>query len=251
MTTLNFHPGGYRDEADRRDLPFAPKRTRLPGRVDLSRFCGAVYQQYRTESCSANALASALTLLANQSEVRLAPPSRLFMYYNARLSTGTQGHDTGTTIRTAIKALARSGVCPEREWPFLKREITARPPRACYRNARVLPLEYRRIRQDLRHLHAALAEGHAFVFGMQAYIQPFTEAAKSGRLRLPNPRKDTLCGGHALIAVGYDAARKTFLARNSLGAGFARDGFFTVPDAYFTDAELTYDFWLIGGSTGW
>jgi C1A family cysteine protease len=87
------------------------------------------------------------------------------------------------------------------------------------------------------------------MFGIQAYAQPFTEAAKSRQLRLPR-KSDTLCGGHALLAVGYDTAKKAFLARNSLGAAFARNGFFWIPDAYFTNAELTYDFWVVGGSTG-
>jgi C1A family cysteine protease len=249
MAALQFHPGGYRDRADSRDLRFTPSLERLPRRADLSRFCGAVYQQYRTQSCSANALASALTLYAIQHDQQLRPPSRLFMYYNARVLTGTERTDSGTTIRTAIKAVARHGVCPERQWPFLKREITVRPPRACYRDALVPKICYRRIAQELDLLRAALAQGHAFIFGIQAYGQPFTEAATSGRLRLPR-KSDTLFGGHALIATGYDTAKKTFTARNSLGVHYADDGFFAIPDAYFTDPELTYDFWVVGGNPG-
>ena len=249
MAALQFHPGGSRDEHDSRDLRFAPSLARIPPRADLSRFCGSCYDQYRTQSCSANALASALTLYAHQHDVRLAPPSRLFMYYNARALTGGQATDSGTTIRTAIKAAIRNGVCPERQWPFLKRNITVRPLRACYRDAQLPPIRYRRIAQQLDLLRAALAQGHAFIFGIQAYGQPFTEAAKSGRLRLPN-KSDTLFGGHALIATGYDSTKKTFTARNSLGRAFADDGFFAIPDAYFTNPELTYDFWLIGGKTG-
>ncbi|HUA09809.1 MAG TPA: C1 family peptidase [Candidatus Acidoferrales bacterium] len=244
MAKLNFHPGGYRDDLDRRDHAFAPTIARLPRRADLAHYCGTAYQQYRTESCSANALASAMSLFANQHDLRLAPPSRLFMYYNARASTHTEDSDSGTTIRTAIKALARHGSCPERQWPFLRRAITKRPTRACYRDAAIFPVRYHRIAQRIDHLRAALAQGHAFIFGIQAYMQPFTQAAKSAMLRLPR-RSDTLCGGHALIAVGYDSVRKTFTARNSCGRDFARDGFFAIPDAYFVDPELTYDFWIV------
>jgi hypothetical protein len=32
---------------------------------------------------------------------------------------------------------------------------------------------------------------------------------------------------------------------------FGKNGFFTIPDAYLTNPELTYDFWTIGGKTGW
>jgi len=249
MAALQFHPGGYRDKHDSRDFHFAPTLARIPPRADLSRFCGRVYQQYQTQSCSANALASALTLYANQHDLRLAQPSRLFMYYNARALTGTQGTDSGTTIRTAIKAVVRDGICPERQWPFLKRNITARPLRACYRDATAAPIRYCRIPRKLDLLRAALAQGQAFIFGIQAYGQPFTEAATSGRLRLPR-KSDTLFGGHALIATGYDIAKKSFTARNSLGRAYADNGFFAIPDAYFTDPDLTYDFWVVGGKTG-
>ncbi|HTZ54844.1 MAG TPA: C1 family peptidase [Candidatus Acidoferrum sp.] len=249
MATLNFHPGGYRDVRDKRDRRFAPSIEHLPPKADLSRFCGAVYDQYRTQSCSANALAAALTLDANQRDAQLAPPSRLFLYYNARALTKTQATDSGTTIRNALKAFAHHGACAERQWPFLKRDITERPTRACYRDADRRSISYHRIRQRLNDLRAALAQGHAFIFGIQAYGEPFTEAAKSGNLRLPR-KSDTFVGGHALLAVGYDRAKKLFLARNSLGRNYARDGFFWIPDAYFTDPKLTYDFWVVGGKTG-
>jgi len=249
MATLNFHPGGYRDARDPRDRHFAPSIKWLPPRADLSRFCGPVYNQRRTQSCAANALASALTLEARQRDEAFAPPSRLFIYYNARAREHREATDSGTTIRNAIKAYARLGACPERLWPFRKSDITKRPPKACYRDAAIVPIAYHRVHQKLADLRAALAQGHAFVFGIQAYIEPMTAAATSGHLRLPK-KSDRLCGGHALIAVGYDSAKKRFLARNSVGPDYARDGFFWIPDAYFTDAELTYDFWIVGGKTG-
>jgi C1A family cysteine protease len=249
MATLNFHPGGYRDVHDKRDRRFSPSIKRLPAKADLSRFCGPVYNQYRTQSCAANALASVLTLDANQRDEELAPPSRLFIYYNARVLTHAQSDDSGTTIRNAIKAFARDGACAERQWPFLKRDITKRPARACYRDAKHLPVRYHRIPQQIDDLRAALALGHAFIFGIEAYGQPFTEAAKSAKLRLPR-KSDTRIGGHALIAVGYDSAKNAFLTRNSLGRDYARNGFFWIPDAYFADAELTYDFWVVDGVGG-
>jgi len=250
MAALQFHPGSHRDEHDSRDRRFVPKLGKLARRADLSRFCGKVYQQYRIQSCSANALASALTVIANQLEQPMSPPSRLFMYYNARALADAQRQDCGTTIRTAIKALARYGACPERQWPYRKGKVTVRPLRACYHDAQFWPIRYHRIAQELDLLRAALAQGQAFVFGIQAYGEPFTQAARSAHLRLPK-KGDTLVGGHAVIAVGYDSAKKTFTARNSLGRAFGKNGFFTIPDAYFTNPELTYDFWTIGGKTGW
>ena len=131
MATLNFHPGGYRDVHDKRDRRFAASIKHLPPKADLSRFCGAVYSQYRTQTCSANALASALTLDANQRDEELAPPSRLFMYYNARPLTNTQATDSGTTIRNVLKPLRTTARVPSGNGRF----SNARSPSARLRFA--------------------------------------------------------------------------------------------------------------------
>ncbi|MEO9171086.1 MAG: peptidase, partial [Candidatus Baltobacteraceae bacterium] len=105
-------------------------------------------------------------------------------------------------------------------------------------------LTYFRIAQDLDHLRACLAQGYAFVFGMQAYEQGFSAAQHSGHLPMPGPH-DTLVGGHAVLAVGYDDASRTFTALNSLGKTFGDAGYFTLPYAFLTDPKLAYDFWTI------
>lgn len=242
--SITLHPGTRPDRPDRRDRRFRPTITRLPARVDLSRDCGPVFIQRRIFSCSANALASALMLIANRAGRPIRRPSRLFMYYNARALLGEAGKDAGTTVRCAIKALARFGACAETQWPYVVRDVLRKPSRACYDRSDVRAISYERITRDIDHLHACLAGGDPFVFGIQAYMQPFSKAAKTAFLELPRST-DTLCGGHALVAVGYDRKKKAVLARNSLGASFGRDGFFWIDQRYFADPDLSYDFWRI------
>ncbi|HTU70895.1 MAG TPA: C1 family peptidase [Candidatus Baltobacteraceae bacterium] len=244
MAGVKFHPGSRRDEPDARDRRFRPSIARLPRAVDLSAWCGEVYQQRHIQSCSANALASTFTLIANRDRRPIPGPSRLFMYFNARKAKRQQQTDCGTTLRTAIKAAARFGACPERMWRYLDANVLATPPHPCYAHAHVRPASYRRIARNLDDLYAALAQRNPFVFGVEAYVETFSEAAHTGVLRLPRP-SDRPITGHALICVGYDRAKKRFLARNSLGKRFADDGFFWIPEAYFIDRSLTFDFWIV------
>jgi C1A family cysteine protease len=244
---LGLHPGTKPDAPDRRDHRFRPSILRLPQRVDLSRYCGPVFTQRRIHSCSANALASALMLLANRDDAPIRRPSRLFMYYNARALLGQQGADDGTTLRSAVKSVARYGACRETQWPYLVKNVLLKPTRACYDRGDVYEIGYERISRKLQDLRACLAQRDPFIFGIQAYVVPFSKAAKSGYLQLPAAGTKPM-GGHALIAVGYDRGRRAFLARNSLGPTYARDGFFWIDERYFADPKLTFDFWRISAA---
>src|SRR5207248_2205679 len=52
-------------------------------------------------------------------------------------------------------------------------------------------------------------------------------------------------GGHAVCAVGYDIKRRWFICRNSWGTTWGMRGYFSIPFAYLTDADLSADFWTI------
>ena len=52
-------------------------------------------------------------------------------------------------------------------------------------------------------------------------------------------------GGHAVMAVGYDDAAKTFLIRNSWGANWGQAGYFTMPYSYLLDKNLASDLWRL------
>ena len=59
---------------------------------------------------------------------------------------------------------------------------------------------------------------------------------------MPKKGEITL-GGHAVMAVGYDKAKKRFFIRNSWGRSWGIDGYFTMPFAYLE--TLAEDFWTI------
>ncbi|HEY5069769.1 MAG TPA: C1 family peptidase, partial [Candidatus Acidoferrum sp.] len=63
-------------------------------------------------------------------------------------------------------------------------------------------------------------------------------------LNLPAPL-ESVVGGHAVLAVGYDDAAQRFIARNSWGAKWGQQGYFTIPYTYLMTGSLARDFWTI------
>ncbi len=68
---------------------------------------------------------------------------------------------------------------------------------------------------------------------------------------IPNRRKEPKeKGGHAVMAVGYDDARKALIVRNSWGPAWGVNGYFLMPYKLVTDPKITFDFWTLRGVTG-
>ncbi|MBV8638497.1 MAG: C1 family peptidase [Candidatus Eremiobacteraeota bacterium] len=242
-TTQANHLISKRDEPDERDFQFTP-RTVPPAAADLRQYCDGAYNQLPLKSCSANAISAALTLLGHKAGTPILPPSRLFLYYNSRVLEGDTAADDGVTLRNAIKAAAKPGVCPESLWPYDPAQFATAPPQTAYNGISTRALSYYRINRDLHALKSCIAEGFPFVFGINAYEQSFFAAAHNGQLEMP-AANDTLMGGHACLAVGYDDGAQRFTVLNSLGATWGAQGYFTIPYAYLLDDKLAYDFWTI------
>lgn len=212
---------------------------------DLRHLCGPIRDQLPLHSCSAHAVGSLFEFFGNAEGTPIVAPSRLFLYYNERESEGTLPADDGATLRSGLKCAAAQGFCSEGAWPYDARKAALKPDATCYESAIAIPpFRYLRMTQELKTMQGSLNEGYAFVFGVQVYQQSFAVAQRTGTLPVPLPN-DTLVGGHAMLAVGFDARSQTFTAQNSLGVGFGNAGFLTLPSAYLTDANLAYDFWTI------
>jgi C1A family cysteine protease len=106
-------------------------------------------------------------------------------------------------------------------------------------------VSYQRVLQTPTQMKGCLASGYPFVFGFSVY-ESFESPAvtKTGVVPLPSPGESML-GGHAVLAVGYDDERQRFLAMNSWGSAWGERGYFTIPYTYLTDAGLSADFWTV------
>ena len=242
--------GWIPDLPDQRDQLYAapiPLLAVLPAKTDLTPQCPPVYDQGQLGSCTANAIAAALQFdLMKQAGPTAFLPSRLFIYYNERALAGTVASDSGAQLRDGIKSVGQQGDCPEPEWPYVIAKFRTKPSAQCYRDAvRHKAVLYQRLTPVLSQLKGCLASGYPFVFGFTVY-ESFESAtvAQTGHAPLPAAGERSL-GGHAVLGVGYDDRRQWFIVRNSWGPKWGNNGYFTLPYAYVTDADLTADFWTI------
>jgi len=242
--------GWQPDLPDHRDLTYAAHRTvlkRLPLKVDLRKYCPPVYDQGQLGSCTSNAIGGAFEFeLLKQDKTKDFIPSRLFIYYNERVIENSINIDSGAQIRDGIKTVNQQGVCPETMLPYDISKFTAKPSAACYTEALKHQVQkYQRVQRNIDQMKACLNEGYPFVFGFTVYSSFESSAvAKTGLVKMPK-RNESVIGGHAVMAVGYDTKAARFIVRNSWGLDWGLKGYFTMPFQYLTDENLSDDFWTI------
>jgi len=152
----------------------------------------------------------------------------------------------GAQIRDGVKSVGTQGDCPETEWPYNPAKFAVKPTPQCYADAvKHKAVLYQRVAQVPSQMTACLAAGFPFVFGFTVY-ESFESAqvAKTGVVNLPRPGEQSL-GGHAVLGVGYDMPSQRLIVRNSWGAGWGQQGYFTIPLAYVGNANLASDFWTV------
>jgi C1A family cysteine protease len=253
MATAAIRPNaGYGwtpDLPDVRDFQFAvaPEVAKeLPPKVDLREQCPAVYDQGHLGSCTANAIGAALEFDQMKQKEKEFVPSRLFVYYCEREIENTVDSDSGAQIRDGIKSVNAIGAPPEPDWPYEIDKFKDKPSEQAYSDAKMAEaLTYERVQRALDDMKGCLAEGFPFVFGFAVYESfESEEVTKTGVAPMPQS-DETLKGGHAVLAVGYDDSEERLIVRNSWGDQWGQDGYFTLPYPYMTDRGLSSDFWSI------
>jgi C1A family cysteine protease len=261
---LPHHPGLQRDRHDPRDHVFQPRpspaKKPSPAAIDLRGQCPPVYDQGRINACTANVLAAAVAFSrAKHAQGGEFAPSRLFIYYNERVLQDQVPNDVGASLRDGIRTVKQQGVAPEALWTYDDTPATPpggvfpadakavqKPTDAAFAAATLFEvLSYRRIRNDLAHMKACLAEGYPFALGIQVYPS-FMQAPKQQATVTPLPQPgETALGGHAVLAVGYDDQKQWLICRNSWGPEQADGGYFYLPYAYFGAEERVGDIWSV------
>lgn len=237
---------------DRSGFKVAGKKE-LPSFCDNLKYCSPIEDQKNLGSCTAQAVVGMVEFMMKRDSGRYLDGSRLFLYKVTRNLMRMTG-DTGAYIRSTIKALTAFGVCPEEYAPYNIARFDEEPNPFCYSFAsNYKSIGYIRLdppNQDgkvtLKNLKTVLASEYAVAFGFTVY----TSMGGSPDIPYPSPT-DSVRGGHAVTAVGYDDNHKVFpeskgsiIIRNSWGRGWGLEGYGFLPYEYVTD-QLARDFWVV------
>lgn len=225
---------------------------RMSKSVDLSEFCSPVEDQGSIGSCTAHAGIGLLEYFERRAFGQHTDASRLFLYKATRNLLGWTG-DTGAWLRTTMKAMVLFGAPPERYMPYETADYDEEPSAFCYAFAQSFKaIRYYRLdshgvigKDLLDRVKHFLAAGYPSMFGFTVY----NFGNDKGEIAFPRDG-DTVQGGHAVIAIGYDDSRKiggetgALKIRNSWGTGWGEDGYGWLPYRYVVEG-LADDFWSL------
>ena len=233
-------------------------KVQLPAKVDNRAICSPIENQGTLGSCTAHAVVGMMEYMMRRSQVPHVDSSRLFLYKVTRKLLGWTG-DTGAYIRNTIQAVALFGVPPENHWPYDIHRFEEEPSAFHYQfAANYKALNYTRLDpkaqsgpDTLKLIKSVLAANYVIAFGFPVY------SSLSALPDIPVPsEQDSLTGGHAVLAVGYDDnhmstlpdnTRKkvgSLIIRNSWGEDWGDNGYGYLPYEY-VEEELAVDFWTI------
>jgi C1A family cysteine protease len=225
-----------------------PAKENVPARIDLREWCPPVEDQKDLGSCTANAGVGLIEYFERRAFGKHVDASRLFLYKTTRNLLKKTG-DTGADIRTTMGAMVLFGVPPESYWPYTIKPgmgedgFDREPTAFCYAFSqgyksiqyyKLDPPECNKI-QALNEIKNHLTAGFPSMFGFTVYSSIRT-VGDTGQIPFPG-LKESVEGGHAIVAVGYDDDLKicnpdgkivttgAFLIRNSWGEGWGEKGY--------------------------
>ena len=234
----------------------------LPVNADLRQWCSPVEDQGDLGSCTANAGVAMVEYFERRSFGKHIDASRLFLYKATRNLLQMTG-DSGAFLRTTMGAMVLFGAPPEEYWPYETDKFDAEPPAFCYAFAHNFrTIKYFRLdppsispKQLLIRVKSYLASGIPAMFGFTVY-DSISQADSSGKIPFPI-KGESVAGGHAVMAVGYDDKLKivntskkdsqtvgAFLIRNSWGPNWGDQGYGWLPYEYLLKG-LAVDWWSL------
>jgi hypothetical protein len=264
MAELKLSPAGRRygylkDQPDERDLRYSdvpfPSFTSGDSSRSLIGLLGAVLDQGQQGSCTAHAEVENREFLhwktLSEKGLAIAPPpdglySPSFAYYMARFIDGSldQG-DCGSTGRTICQVSSTYGLCFRSEMPYSDSDYTTAPTQQQMTDA----LEwksggYHRL-GSVDEMKSCISSGYCFKIGFTVY-DSFETSIGSDGIWSPDKTKESILGGHEVLAVGFDDTINggSFEVRNSWGPSFGKDGNFYLRYSDAADPDILIDAWI-------
>ncbi|EFJ53006.1 hypothetical protein VOLCADRAFT_102625 [Volvox carteri f. nagariensis] len=261
---LNFKPQPEHQLAEYPKLKLAAGPTEpLPPSKDLAQNWPVKRNQYDVGACVAFASTAAMDYVVRTHRIIPIELSPRFVYYCARVAIdhNSPDEDTGTYTSSAMAALKEFGAAPEGyvclrpfymklrnqfygqmctiadAWelcPYGTRgnvPFSEEPSQAAFEKALDFQvLRSARVGTDTRSMKVAIAAGMPVVAGFTCYENLYDDDVQSTGV-IKTPKGDRI-GGHCVLFVGYDDAKKRFKFRNSWGASWGDAGYGYLPYDY-------------------
>lgn len=217
--------------------------------VDLTDNFPQVLDQGYLGSCVSNCMSNALKYLLKKTKQKYFQPSRLYIYYNARvlLMGLSPDQDTGISIKNCCSAVKKYYACNEKIWKYNIKNFNLKPSIEAYENARIIDeIRYYRIDNNLNSIRLALSSGLPILYGFLAYESfESDDLAKTGIMKYPDIEKEKALGGHCVLIVGYDDDTRTVKCQNTWGTQWGNNGYFTVSYRIIQNENISWDFYII------
>lgn len=233
----------------------------LPDSTNLTEWCTPIEDQAEIGSCTANAGVALIEYFEKKAFGNHIDGSRLFLYKVTRNLMALTG-DTGAYLRTTMAAMRMFGVPMEMYWPYEISKFDEEPTAFLYSFAENFKsIKYYRLDPPgtqpdslLHSIKTNIAAGLPCMFGFTVY-NSIKQAADTGKIPFPCPNESVM-GGHAIAAVGYDDKMKiknsdcdqettgAFLIRNSWSEKWGDGGYGWLPYEYVKQG-LADDWWTM------
>jgi C1A family cysteine protease len=219
--------------------------------VSLVPFFPDVDDQLQINSSPAQACVDLVQYFDRRALGRTVKLSKLFVYQATQRLLGSLGNG-GMDLRSTLKAIKSFGVPYELHWPYDPEKVNDEPTAFLYAFAdRFRLIRYVRVdgrngtgQETLALVKSLLNGGFPCVFGFSVPAS----ISRDGDIPY-RPTFDTIQGGQAVVAVGYDnqrisSTKGALQIRNSWGRGWGNDGYGWLPYAY-VEEQLAADFWTV------
>jgi C1A family cysteine protease len=241
-----------RDVHDVRDRMYRGARAPFvaPPRIDLREFGGPIKDQGEEGSCTGHAFSSAREWIARKYELTSPVLSPQYLYVEELIANGSYPQDDGAMPRTGCQVLTAKGCCETTLYPYFAGKITKPTAQQAANALQHKTGAYHRI-GNVPDFLSCLADPTPWpvMVGFTVYESFLSQQfADTGIMPIPKPGEQQQ-GGHEVLCLGYDLAKRLALLQNSWGDGWGQKGYFWMP--FETIASPETDLWMVHTGGPW